>query len=166
MSGATWRTNGQKVLIDDQNLMVFDIPKLQTWFNCDVLKPLTTDDLTTVLVYFSQNYTPSVFNDNFEMQPSAVFFKPEGFNGLIKLYNPILTNEVVKQGFHSYENAIPVGMKGKLLAFTVTKGHYFLDLKQITMPQAEVGKRFISFILQPIEVSEAAFLAAVRSLDE
>ena len=166
ISGATWHTNGEKATINDQNLMTFQITKLNTWVNCDMLKPLETDNLTTVLVYFNQNYHPSVSTDLFEQQPSAVFFKPDGFNGLIKFYNPILTNEPSKQGFHSYENAIPVGMKGKLLAFTTTNGRYFISLQTVIMPEPALGKRFVSFTMQPIEVSKAQFLETIRWLDE
>ena len=165
MSGATWQTNGQKTVVNDQRLMSFDIPKLNMWFNCAVLKPVENDNLTTVMVYFSQNYTPSVSSNDFDLQPSAVFFKPEGFNGLIKFYNPIITNELTKQGFHSYENAMPVGMKGKLLAFTNSNGRYFIDVKNITISQPEAGKRFVSFTMQPIEVSKEAFLETIKSLD-
>ncbi len=146
--------------------MTFQITKLNTWVNCDILKPLETDNLTTVLVYFNQNNHPSVSTDLFQQQPSVVFFKPDGFNGLIKFYNPILTNEPRKQGFHSYENAIPVGMKGKLLAFTTIKGRFFIDLQTVTISEPALGKPFVSFTMQPIEVSKAQLLETINRLNE
>lgn len=53
-------------------------------------------------------------------------------------------------------------MKGKLLAFTMLSGHYFIDLKNITTPQPESGKRFVSFSMQPIEVSKTVFLETIK----
>ena len=117
-------------------------------------------------MYFNQNYHPSVSTDFFEQQPSAVFFKPDGFNGLIKFYNPILTNEVNKQGFHSYENTIPVGMTGKLLAVTTTNGRFFIDLQTVTILEPALGKPFVSFTVQPIEMSKAQFLETINRLNE
>lgn len=159
--GAAWQLNGQKATINKDHQMQLDIPKLDMWFNCDVLRPLETDNLTTVLVYFNQNYIPSVNTT----QASAVFFKPEGFNGLLKFYNPILTDEVNKQGFYSYENSLPVGMRGKLLAFTYFEGHFFMDLKTIEITAPTLGRNFMPLTVNPVEVSKADFMAAVESLD-
>jgi hypothetical protein len=165
--GASWQLNGEKANVSETQKVEFSIKRLDTWVNCDALIPFEQGGLTTLLVYVNQNHIPSVNDEVLYLEQTAeVYFKPDGLNSLIKLYNPILTRLADKRGFYSYENSMPVGMSGQLLAFIRYKEHFFVDLKRITISVPPVGKNFSHVTVQPIEVSKATFLDMVKRLDD
>lgn len=62
---------------------------------------------------------------------TTVLFVPQGRNIIIQLYVPTAA------GVISYNNSIPVGIKGRLLAYSVTaSGGYYLDSKDIVTSAA------------------------------
>ncbi len=143
--GTVWQRNGEKATVN-KNLhqLEFEIKRLNEWHNCDILSKYEGEK-TTILCYFTQNYYPSVLADDFGSQPSAVFFKPKNLNSLVKFYSPILNPTIGKMGFHSYEKSVPVGIEGKLVALSCTDGRYFIEVRDVTIPEPAAGQTFVPF---------------------
>ena len=158
--GSMWRRDSStKARLNADNKLEFELTKLDTWKNCDIFYA-DTGRKTTVLVLFNQHHTPSVTPNEF----SAVYFKPDNRNTLIKFSNPILNAPQHKQGFHSYEQMMPIGMKGKLLAFTRKNNRFYSCLKDITIQPNTLKAAFYDMRLT--EVTPDAFIRTIKLLDE
>jgi hypothetical protein len=163
--GVVWNAApGGAVLNPATNQLVFGLtqPLQLNWVNCDRLYS-DPRPKTTLLIYFAQNYAPGTGQSYMGWQPSGVFFKPRGLNSVIKLYNTILNPPAGREGFHSYQSTIPVGMDGTLLAYSVIDGKFYVESRSITIPSPTNG--FVGLSFAPQEVSESTFLAAIQGLD-
>ena len=69
-----------------------------------------------------------------------------------------------KQGFHSTEQMMPIGMKGKLVAFTRKNNRFYSCLKDITIQTNTVKAAFYDMNLT--EVTPDAFIKVIKLLDE
>jgi hypothetical protein len=86
---------------------------------------------------------------------TTVLFVPQGRNIIIQLYVPTTA------GVISYNNSIPVGIKGRLLAYSVTaSGGYYLDSKDIVTSAANP----IVETLKLVPTTSAALTAALTAL--
>jgi hypothetical protein len=164
--GAMWSEMvGSEAHKDEQtNTLSFDIKELDKWVNADVLQK---DENTkrSVFIHFTRNFNPTAFHSLAALQPSGVYFKPEGANMLLRFYRPILNAPEGKQGFYSDENTIPVGMRGTVLAFSIVGNKIYMEKRAIEIGQTATAQGSVHFDFSPSEVSQSVFLDAVRSLD-
>ncbi|MDR1552224.1 MAG: hypothetical protein LBS69_02015 [Prevotellaceae bacterium] len=123
------------------------------WFNCDVYwdyGPKTTlfIKITGGPVDFAsyQGGTGS----------TCVFFHGYGDLVVAQLYTPYGTN-----GVQSYDDSMPIGKKGTLLAFSIKEGKFYLA-KQENVEITE--DREVS--LNMVETTEATIQAAIDALDD
>ncbi|MEN9611483.1 MAG: hypothetical protein RLZZ628_2297 [Bacteroidota bacterium] len=146
------------------------------WCNWDKLRKEKADEArTTLSVVFESNFNPKTnLEDKEGVFLSGVYFKPENDNTLFKCYEYLnkaylvkyleplkeKNEEIMGLGTYSYGDIIPVGMRGKILAYSIIDEQYFVEVKEVTI---EAGG-FITVNPQPVE--EKAFLQAVESLNE
>jgi hypothetical protein len=136
-----------------------------TWYNWDkICKEQQKDgEKTTLSVGFESNFNPETqFDDHQAFFLSGVYFKPNDNNSLFKCYEPIMENEKKLSGCgtYSYGAILPVGMQGKILAYSVIDEQYFVEVKEVTIEEGG----FIT--VNPEKVDEEAFISAVKSLNE
>lgn len=163
--GVVWQNAPGSATIAPNGLMSFGISEnLQlNWVNCDFLLS-DPRPKTTVLTYFGQNYAPATGQGSGSWQPSGLFFKPRGRNSVIKFHSTILNAPAGREGFHSVQNRMPVGMDGTFLAYSIINGKFYVEVRaNVTIPTPVNG--FAGLTFSPQEVTESAFLAAIRSLD-
>jgi len=97
------------------------------WCNPDwfMFTPGTWSSFTTLQVDLPNNPGP-LSNYLGGDGNTTVLFVPEGLNIIIHLYTASPTGVV------SYTNSIPVGINGRLLAYSVTSSGYYMATKDIT----------------------------------
>ncbi len=145
--------------------MDFPIDKLGEWRNCDALYS-DARPKTTLLCYFATRFNNASGANYTGIEPSMVFFKAKNSPTLIKLYNLILNPIAGKEGFYSYQNSMPIGLEGTFLAFSMIEGKYYTEMKENTaVPTPASGAIFASLTFNPIEKTEAEFLAMIQSLN-
>ena len=122
--------------------------------NCDAITHLAADHVTT-FVRFSSNYSAE----------SGVFFIPNGENTAVKLYTKIAGAPSGQEGNKSYDNAMPVGVAGKLVVVAVKGGKYYYEEKAYTIADDNsAGAKTSTVLVNPAELTEAAFNAKVSAL--
>lgn len=143
----------------------FPIDKLGQWRNCDALMS-DPRPKTTLMCYFGSRFNVATGASYQGSEPTMIFFKPKNTPTLIKLYNVIQNPIAGKEGFYSYQNSMPVGMEGTFLAMSVIDGKYYAEmLENAIVPTPVGGAIFVSLTFNPIEKTEAAFLAMIQSLN-
>lgn len=85
---------------------------------------------------------------------TTVLFVPQGRNIIIQLYTPTAT------GVTSYGNDIPVGIAGRLLAYSVTSTGYFLATKDIVTSSTNPIVESLTFA----PTTQAGLTAALNAL--
>ncbi|MDR1414413.1 MAG: hypothetical protein LBI96_01255 [Odoribacteraceae bacterium] len=132
------------------NNFSFSFKKLG-WFNCDVF--WNTGNNTTVTVSLTgrvgalasyQGYSGDTF----------VFFKGKGINVIAQLYT-MIDNTTVQ----SYEDSMPIGAEGTLIAFSIKDGEYALASREITITAN------LQESIELLPSTKAAVMAALEALD-
>ena len=103
---------------------IFPLDALGQWRNCDALYN-DPRPKTTVLGYFGDKFNTETGNNYTGSDPTMLFFKTKNTNTLIKLYNVIFTPAPGKEGLLSYQNSIPIGQEGTLLALSAKNGKFY-----------------------------------------
>lgn len=142
----------------------FQLPELFKWVNCDVISNIGAIK-TTVLCYFENYFNDEIPANYMGSQASMCFFKPDGKNTVVKLYNMIVDAPVGKEGFLSYQNSMPVGVKGTFFVMTIKDEKFYCQSKSVTIDAPAAGKNYtpISFLLK--EVTETELLDAIKALN-
>jgi hypothetical protein len=171
VTGAEWllsQSNNSlnNFLRDSDNDLEMLITSL-TWVNWD---KLNEDDApngrTTVSVLFESNFNESTVTaaNRTDIMLSSVYFKPEGSNSLYKFYERMV-GENGLQVCTAYGDIVPIGMTGKLLAYSIIDGQYFVEVQDVTITQDERARRCI-LTVNPHAAREGEFADAVRTLNE
>ncbi|PSL47178.1 hypothetical protein CLV51_10223 [Chitinophaga niastensis] len=154
--GVSWhQTQFRYALFNAANgTMDFRLDSLIKWVNCDGLVA-TTNPKTTVMAYFTNHFNPETGTLYSGEQPSMLFFKPKNVNTLLKFYNVIMTPPAGKEGFHSYQTTIPVGMEGTFLAISAVNGQFYAEQKSVVIGTPAAGDNYttVSFDLQPVDAA-------------
>lgn len=144
--------------------MDFRLDSLIRWVNCDGLASMPNPK-TTVMAYFTNYFNAETSASYGGEQPSMLFFKPKNFNTLVKFYNVIMTPPAGKEGFHSYQTSIPVGIEGTFLAISAIGGQLYAEQKTTTIGTPAAGDNYttVSFNLQPVDA--ATLLTLITSMN-
>ena len=166
--------NGQPLAAEDDAQMAWEAPKAANgqqgrevaaidnaftfnfgnlgWINCDVFYSYTNPK-TTVTVQVNNN--PGTFA-NFRgfSGETFVFFCAKGSNVAAQLYTPDGPNKV-----KSYDNMMPTGVEGKMLAFSIKDGKFYYAEQEITITASQ------AITLNLAETTEAHIQNAINSLD-
>ena len=160
--GIDWKQNTSTYAFFNgvDNTIDFRLDSLFKWTNCDALFN-NGSPKTTVMAYMG-NLFNSETKGNFQGDdPSMLYFKPKGINSIIKLYNIILEAPEAFQGFHSYQNSIPVGMEGTFLAMSSKKGKFYAETKTVTIANPGSATYVpLSFNLQEVSSNQLLSLIA------
>ncbi|SEW56281.1 hypothetical protein [Chitinophaga arvensicola] len=144
--------------------MNFQLDSLLRWTNCDGLAAMPNPK-TTVMAYFTNHFNTETSASFGGEQPSMLFFKPKNFNTLVKFYNVILSAPAGKEGFHSYQTSIPVGLEGTFLAISAVNGQLYAEQKTVSIANPAAGDNYstVSFDLQPVD--QTALLALITGMN-
>lgn len=144
--------------------MNFQLESLLHWVNCDGLAAMPNPK-TTVMAYFTNHFNAETGSSYGGEQPSMLFFKPKNFNTVVKFYNVIMAAPAGKEGFHSYQTSIPVGLEGTFLAISAVNGQFYAEQKTVTIANPAAGNNYstVSFDLQPLDGT--ALLALINSMN-
>ncbi|HTN21077.1 MAG TPA: hypothetical protein VL125_11405 [Pelobium sp.] len=137
-----------KAVEDD---FVFDFGQLG-WVNCDIFYNSSAPK-TTVRVTVLNNPGAMATFRGFTGE-TFVFFCANGDNVVAQIYTPDGANKV-----KSYDNSMPIGSEGKLIAFSIKDGKYYFAEKDVTI-SADMNES-----LTLVETTEAAVQAAITALD-
>ncbi len=122
------------------------------WINCDVFYSYTNPK-TTVSVEVLNN-PGSMASFRAFTGETFVFFCAKGSNVVAQLYTPDGANKV-----KSYDNMMPIGVKGKFLSFCIKDGKYYYAELETTI----VASQNISLSL--VETTEAQVQTAITNLN-
>jgi hypothetical protein len=137
-----------KAVEDD---FVFDFGQLG-WVNCDIFYNSSAPK-TTVRVTVLNNPGAMATFRGFTGE-TFVFFCANGDNVVAQIYTPDGANKV-----KSYDNSMPIGSEGKLIAFSIKDGKYYFAEKDVTI-SADMNES-----LTLVETTEAAVQAEITALD-
>lgn len=137
-----------KAVEDD---FVFDFGQLG-WVNCDIFYNSSAPK-TTVRVTVLNNPGAMATFRGFTGE-TFVFFCANGDNVVAQIYTPDGANKV-----KSYDNSMPIGFEGKLIAFSIKDGKYYFAEKDVTI-SADMNES-----LTLVETTEAAVQAEITALD-
>ncbi|MDR1866499.1 MAG: hypothetical protein LBR08_13145 [Bacteroidales bacterium] len=130
----------------------FDFGKLG-WVNCDVL--WTKGAMTTVIVKLTGKIGALAQYQGYGNGDTFVFFVSGDVNVVAQLYTTIDATTV-----KSYDNSMPVGDKGSLIAFSVKEGEFsFASQDNVTITE----DLELTLDLKPIKKEE--LLAKIKALD-
>ncbi|NSL90071.1 hypothetical protein ECE50_024765 [Chitinophaga sp. Mgbs1] len=164
--GVQWNqiSNSFALFNPSTGTMNFRLDSLIRWVNCDALAG-DPGPKTTVMAYFTNHFNNETGASYGGEQPSMLFFKPRGRNTLIKFYNVIMQPAAGKEGFHSYQTSIPVGLQGTFLAISAVNGQYYAEQKDVTIAAPAAGDNYssVSFNLQPVDAN--GLLGLINSMD-
>ncbi len=122
------------------------------WVNCDVFynsgAPLTT---LTIDVLNNPGTFATLMGGAGQ---TFVLFCAQGQNVVAQLYSPAGTT-----GVKSYDNSMPVGAQGKVLAFSIKDGKFYLARQDITITSN------MNVTLTLAETTETAIVTEIESLD-
>lgn len=121
------------------------------WCNCDIF--WGEGPLTTVTVKLTGNVGKLASYMGFEGD-TFVIFKPKGHFTVCQLYTIVGENTVA-----SYDNSMPVGHEGTMLAFSITDNKFSLAVKQITIEED------MHMELDLKEVKKEDLVNAIKALD-
>ncbi len=166
LKGVSWEETTKSASVVGTNRSVsFVIDKLGHWVNADVLLR-DTRPKTTILGYYSKNFNPNITIATAQRYAASnLFFKIKNTQSLVKLYNIILSPTAGKEGFHSNENLMPIGMEGTFLAISMIDGKYYADMKDVIITAPPSDKTFMGITFTPVEVTEAELLTKINSLN-
>jgi hypothetical protein len=116
---------GQREVQSTQGEFAFDFGMLG-WINCDVFWSYSNPK-TTVRVEVLNNPGAMATFRGFSGE-TFVFFCAKGSNVAAQLYTPDGANKV-----KSYDDVMPVGEEGRLIAFSIKDGRYYFAKKEITI---------------------------------
>lgn len=116
---------GQREVQSTQGEFAFDFGMLG-WINCDVFWSYSNPKTTVRVEVLNNPGTLATFR-GFSGE-TFVFFCAKGSNVAAQLYTPDGANKV-----KSYDNVMPVGEEGRLIAFSIKDGRYYFAKKEITI---------------------------------
>ncbi len=116
---------GQREVQSTQGEFAFDFGMLG-WINCDVFWSYSNPKTTVRVEVLNNPGTMATFR-SFSGE-TFVFFCAKGSNVAAQLYTPDGANKV-----KSYDNMMPVGEEGRLIAFSIKDGRYYFAKKEITI---------------------------------
>lgn len=116
---------GQREVQSTQGEFAFDFGMLG-WINCDVFWSYSNPKTTVRVEVLNNPGTMATFR-GFSGE-TFVFFCAKGSNVAAQLYTPDGANKV-----KSYDNVMPVGEEGRLIAFSIKDGRYYFAKKEITI---------------------------------
>jgi hypothetical protein len=121
------------------------------WCNCDIF--WNDGPMTTVKVSLTGNVgeLASYMGGSGD---TFVFFLGRGYRTVVQLYSKIDDNTVA-----SYDNSMPVGAKGKMLAFSIKEGIFSFASQDITIEEN------MHLTLDLKEVTKDKLLSEIKSLD-
>lgn len=164
--GVLWNQvqNSYALFNSANGTMDFRLDSLIRWVNCDGLANMPNTK-TTVMAYFTNYFNAETTANYSGEQPSMLFFKPKNFNTLVKFYNVIMTPPAGKEGFHSYQTSIPVGLEGTFLAISAVGGQFYAEQKTTIIGTPAAGDNYttVSFNLQPVDA--AGLLALITGMN-
>lgn len=142
---------GNNFVWPQANTYKFSFGKLG-WVNCDVLWNYGSTKTTvkvTVTGSFGKFATfQGYYGDTF------VFFCGKGYPVVAQLYTVVNDSTV-----QSYNNSMPVGAEGKIIAFSIRDGVFAYDVQNVTITAN------MSLTLNLKEVTEQELLAMIASFD-
>jgi hypothetical protein len=171
VTGAEWllsQSNNSlnNLLRDSDNELEMLISSL-SWCNWDRINENDAPNgRTTVSVMFESNFNRSTETavNRTDIMLSAVYFKPEGSNSLYKFYERIRGANGL-QVSEVYGNIVPIGMRGKLLAYSIIDGQYFVEVQDATITRDERADR-CTLTVNPHATREGEFAEAIHALNE
>lgn len=134
-----------------QNAFTFNFGNLG-WINCDVFYSYNNPK-TTITVEVANNPGTMATFRGFNGE-TFVFFCAKGSNVAAQLYTPDGPNKV-----KSYDNMMPIGAEGRMLAFSIKDGRYYYAAIETTISANQ------NVILTLTETTEDAIQTAINSLD-
>lgn len=142
---------GQVDVKMENNKFTFDFGMLG-WVNCDIFWSWANPK-TTVKVSVPNNPGSMASFRAFSGE-TFVFFIAKNANVVAQLYTPDGANRV-----KSYDNMMPVGAEGRLVAFSIKDGKYYFVKKDITISKG------MDEALTLAETTESAIQAEITALD-
>lgn len=143
---------GQVDVKAEQGQFAFDFGQLG-WVNCDIFWSWANPK-TTVKVSVPNNPGSMASFRAFSGE-TFVFFIAKNANVVAQLYTPDGANRV-----KSYDNMMPVGAEGRLIAFSIKDGRYYFVKKDITIGNGMDEALTLS------ETTESALQDEITALDE
>lgn len=122
------------------------------WFNCDVLWQSGVT-FTTVTVNLTGNVGTLASYMGYSGN-TFVFFCGEGFPIVAQLYTEVNATTV-----KSYDNSMPVGAKGKMIAFSIIDGKFSFASQEITVTEN------MQLTLNLVQVEKTALENSIKALD-
>ncbi|MDR3060392.1 MAG: hypothetical protein LBU84_19925 [Prevotella sp.] len=98
------------------------------WVNCDIFWD-SVNGMTTIKVKLYGNFDKLASYLGYEGD-TFVFFRAKGVLVLVQIYTAEDGNTV-----KSYDNGMPLGVEGKLVAYSVKDGYFYYDEKEITITE-------------------------------
>lgn len=132
----------------------FDFGKLG-WVNVDVIWNPKNENMTLKVILggmIGEWASYMGWNGN-----TYVFFIAEGYPVVVQIYTQV---QGESNAVESYYNQMPAGVKGKLLAFSVVDGKYYMDMKEITTSAAEPDVN-----MQLRETTKAVLDQTIKGID-
>jgi hypothetical protein len=142
---------GQVDVKMENNKFTFDFGMLG-WVNCDIFWSWANPK-TTVKISVPNNPGSMASFRAFSGE-TFVFFIAKNANVVAQLYTPDGTNRV-----KSYDNMMPVGAEGRLVAFSIKDGKYYFVKKDITISNG------MDEALTLAETTESAIQTEITALD-
>jgi hypothetical protein len=140
-----------KEIIAKDSGFTFDMGNLG-WINCDVFYSYANPKTTTTVQLINNPGSLASFR-GFTGE-TFVFFCAKGSSVAAQLYTPDGANKV-----KSYTNAMPIGVQGKYLSFSIKDGNYYYAELETTI----IANQNITLTLLPS--TEAQIQTAINSLN-
>jgi len=134
-----------------ENAFTFNFGNLG-WINCDVFYNYNNPK-TTVTVEVANNPGAMATFRGFNGE-TFVFFCAKGSNVAAQLYTPNGPSKV-----KSYDNMMPIGSEGRMLAFSIKDGRYYYAAIETTISANQ------NVVLTLTETTEEAIQTAINSLN-
>lgn len=122
------------------------------WVNCDIFYASSAPKTTVTVTLVNNPGALATFMGG--SGETFVLFCPQGENVVSQLYTPAGTNMV-----KSYDDSMPIGTQGRLLAFSVKDGKFYFAKQDVTI-SANMGAT-----LTLAEVTEAGLESEINALD-
>ncbi len=122
------------------------------WFNCDVLWQ-SGGTFTTVTIGLTGNVGTLASYLGYSGN-TFVFFCGEGFPIVAQLYTEVNATTV-----KSYDNSMPVGAKGKMIAFSIIDGKFSFASQEITVTEN------MQLTLNLVQVEKETLENSIKALD-
>ncbi len=163
--GIEWNQLIGKTADANPDTIRFKLPSLFKWANCDFLANYTGPK-TTVICYFENIFNNEPYQGSQFGEVNMCVFKLENQNTLIKFSNTIFDAPLGKEGFLSYQNLIPVGVKGTFFVMSVKDEKFYCQTKSVTIDAPLAGKNYTPISFQLKEVTETELLSAIKSMNQ